>query len=408
MQDVTMTNDLKSLAEALQAFAPPTKKQTFSNEERRIITGFEEILRFVEQHHRLPVDDEGADIFERLYAVRLAQLRKHQAADALLKPLDTAGILDPDKAWSTPEAPAASTELPTTDELAAALATFDGGELTKLQHVRSAEEKQAEKRAADEIARREPCLDFEEFAPLFEQIRADLQNKTRKTIPYDDFAKIRQGDLFILRGQMAYVAHKGEEFVTNNEQGHIDARLRVIYDNKTESNLLMRSLQRALSQDETARRITKIDLGPLFGDELSEGDTVSGTIYVLRSNSQHHFVAKNRALIHKIGVTSQAKVASRIANAADQATYLLADVEVVAEYQLAGLHPNSFEKILHRVFAPAQLDITIPDRFGKPVQPREWFLVPLIAIQEVIERIQDGSITDYHYNPASARLEKNH
>lgn len=399
-----MTNDLKALAEALQAFAPPTKKQTFSNEERRIITGFEEILRFVEQHDRLPVDDEGADIFERLYAVRLGRLRKHPAADELLKPLDTHGILDPDKAWSTPDAPATSTEPPSVDELAAALAAFDGGELTRLQHVRSAEEKQAEKRAADEIARREPCLDFEEFAPLFEQIRIDLKNKTRKTIPYDDFAKIRQGDLFILNGLMAYVAHKGEEFISNADHGHTDARLRVIYDNKTESNLLMRSLQRALSQDDTSRRIIKIDLGPLFGDELSEGDTVSGTLYVLRSQSTHHFVAENRALIHKIGVTSQAKVASRIANAADQATYLLADVDLVAEYQLAGIHPNKFEKILHQIFAPAQLDITIEDRFGKPVQPREWFLVPLDVIDEAIARIQDGTITEYHYNPALAQL----
>ena len=388
-----MTEDLKSLAATLQNFAAPKKTRSYSAEERRIITGFEEIQQFVEQHNRLPQNHDGNDIFERLYAVRLQQLRKHPDTEALLLPLDIQGILDPTKNWSV------STP-PSTDELADALQAFASDDLTKLQHVRSA----AEKRAAEEIAKREPCRDFDQFAPLFDNIQHDLQTDVRKTIPYEDFAKIRQGDFFILGGQLAYVAHKDEEFP--NGHGHMDARLRVIYSNKTESNLLMRSLQRALSQDNAARRITNLDAGPLFSDELSEGDLVSGTIYVLRSNSLEKSIAQNRELIHKIGVTSKS-VASRIANAANQATYLLATVEVVAEYQLVDIHPTKFEKVLHKVFAPTQIDITIKDRFGKPVQPREWFLVPLPAIKEAIDRIIDGTITQYTYNPDLAQFQKN-
>lgn len=79
-------------------------------------------------------------------------------------------------------------------------------------------------------------------------------------------------------------------------------------------------------------------------------------------------------------------------------------MEVIATSELVGIEPVKLESIIHKVLAPAQLDITIEDRFGKPVRPREWFFVPLHVIQQIIERIQDGSITDYIYDPAQARL----
>ena len=62
------------------------------------------------------------------------------------------------------------------------------------------------------------------------------------------------------------------------------------------------------------------------------------------------------------------------------------------------------ESLFHRLFAPAQLDLTIQDRFGYPVRPREWFLVPLPVIDEAVQRLRDGSITDVVYDPKSARL----
>ncbi|MGC8603525.1 MAG: GIY-YIG nuclease family protein, partial [Desulfomonilaceae bacterium] len=62
------------------------------------------------------------------------------------------------------------------------------------------------------------------------------------------------------------------------------------------------------------------------------------------------------------------------------------------------------ENLLHRLFAPARLNITIHDRFGQPVQPEEWFLVPFFVIDEAVERIKDGSITDYVYDPETASL----
>ena len=124
---------------------------------------------------------------------------------------------------------------------------------------------------------------------------------------------------------------------------------------------------------------------------------------MLRSLSSHPFVAENRELIHKIGVTG-GKVETRIAGAEKDATYLLADVEVVATYKLHNLNRTKLENIFHRLFGAAQLDLTIADRFGHPVKPREWFLVPLHVIDEAVRRIQDGSITEVVYDPNTAQL----
>jgi hypothetical protein len=60
--------------------------------------------------------------------------------------------------------------------------------------------------------------------------------------------------------------------------------------------------------------------------------------------------------------------------------------------------------VIHRVFGATRLDIEIKDRFGQSIVPREWFLVPLFIIDEVIGRIRDGSITGFTYDPTRASL----
>ena len=274
--------------------------------------------------------------------------------------------------------------------------------ITELRHVRSS----AEKRAAEEIANRDMCENFEEFEPLFEKVQREIKDGIRQTRPFvkdAGFLKadIKQGEFFILGGQTVYVAEVGETIKAPN--GETDARLRVIYSNGTESNLLLRSLQRALYKDEAGRRITEPTAGPLFTDDEDEDDQASGTIYVLRSKSDHPTVAAHREVLHKIGVTS-GKVERRIGNAKIDPTFLMADVEIVATYELFNINRTKLENVIHRVFGPARLDIEIKDRFGKPVVPKEWFLVPRFVIDEAVERIKDGSIEGYSYDPSSASL----
>lgn len=386
--------DLDDLAAELSEFAAPDKKGGRPPRDERVIAGFEEIQRFYDQYGRAPLHGEGRDIFERLYAVRLDRLRALPDCRELLTPLDKHGLL-------TAATPLAETDGPVDiDELAAALSDMaEVDDITVLRHVRTS----ADKRAAEEIADRKPCEDFEAFKPLFEQVATELKIGLRQSqsITAGNRA-IEAGDFFILDGITLYVAEVGEPLKTT--AGEVDPRLRLIFANGTESNLLLRSLQRAFYNDPAARRLVSPESGQLsFGGELEPDDVESGTIYVLRSMSAHPYVAEHRDLIHKIGVTG-GKVETRIANAEYDSTYLLAKVEVVATYKLAGINRTRMENLFHRLFSPARLNITINDRFGHPVQPEEWFLVPMFVIDEAVERIKDGSITNYVYDPKAARL----
>ena len=81
------------LLEALGVEVPTLKTATRTPREERIIAGFEDIQRFYETHGRAPLHGEDRDIFERLYAVRLDQLRKLPEAQTLLAGLDSHGLL---------------------------------------------------------------------------------------------------------------------------------------------------------------------------------------------------------------------------------------------------------------------------------------------------------------------------
>ncbi|MDP2752545.1 MAG: GIY-YIG nuclease family protein [Rhodocyclaceae bacterium] len=386
------------LLNALGINITPLTTASRTPQEERIIAGIEDILHFRQTQGRAPLHGAGRDIFERLYAVRLDRLRKLPEGQRLLTELDIHGLL---MGTTT-----ASTNLDNLDddallaELGISNEPADQSDITVLRHVRSS----VEKRPAEQIADHTPCKDFDKFQPLFEQVEREMKAGVRITRRFGRDTSIASGNYFIVGGQLSYVAEVGAMVKI---AGHDDARLRVIYSNGTESNLLLRSLQKALYKDNTGRRLTDTNMGPLFGAQFGDmpepDDIETGTIYVLRSLSNHPFIAEHRELIHKIGVTG-GKVETRIAGAEKDATYLLADVEVVATYKLHNLNRIKLENIFHRLFGAAQLDLTIDDRFGNPVKPQEWFLVPLQVIDEAIGHIRDGSITHMIYDLEIAQL----
>lgn len=383
--------DLDALEEELADFAEPDKKGGRTSREERIIAGFEDVLKFVDEHKRLPLHGEGRDIFERLYAVRLDRLRQlPDVRDVLLK-LDRHGLLD--------DAQQVSEELDDDALLAELEGAFEPSDIETLVHV----ERPEDIKRPDEVAIRKPCTEFGKFRPLFDRVKRELKANIRKARPFELKAEIESGRYFIVHGQIAYVAAKDEVFT--NDQGRRDARLRVIFDNGTESNMLMRSLQRQLNADPAGRRISEVDVGPLFGSTSEEGDFGSGTIYVLRSNSKDPRIVEHRDVIHKIGVTAN-DVVARIAAAKTDPTFLLADVEIIATYELFNVNRVKLENLLHKIFEVARLDLEMKDRFGRPFRPREWFLVPLSIVDEAVSRVKDGTITDYIYNPKSVALVK--
>jgi hypothetical protein len=399
---MTSDSDLDELAEELSDFSPPEAKGGRPPKEERVIAGFEEVQRFFEKYGRAPQHGEDRDIFERLYAVRLDRLRELPDCRTLLTPLDHQGLLSGVIGSADPHVLRASDPLGggELDELAAELGgATSAADITVLRHVRTS----ADKRATEAIADSKRCEDFETFRPLFERVTTELKTGLRQSQPIEAGRRtIEAGDFFVLDGITLYVADVGEVLKTTAREE--DRRLRVIFANGTESNLLLRSLQRAFYNDPAARRLVSPESGQLsFGGELDADDVESGTIYVLRSLSEHPYIAQHRDLIHKIGVTGS-NVKIRVADAEHNSTYLLAKVEVVATYKLAGINRTRMEKLFHRLFSSARLNITINDRFGNPVQPEEWFLVPLFVINEAVERIKDGTITQYVYDPEAAKL----
>jgi len=363
--------------------------------EQRIIAGFEEIERFVAEHGKPPEHGESRDIFERLYAVRLDRIRESAECREALTGLDSRGLLNSGGGSIANDAEDEPDDESLLDSLGVGATPLD--DVTRLVHVRSRDEI----RAAEEIAQRNPCADFDRFKPIFERVQRELDAKERKSVKYRDNAEVIEGDLFILDGQKVIVAEVGERFVS--EYGRPDRRLRVVYDNGTENDLLVRSLQRALNKDKASRRITEMGFGSLFSELPADDDLATGYVYVLRSKSEHPFVAENRSVLHKIGVTG-GSVKRRVANAKKAPTYLLADVEIVATYKLANINRKALEALLHKFFGAARLDLELKDRFGSQVEPREWFLVPLPVIDEAIVKLKDGTIGDFRYDRESARL----
>ncbi len=341
-----ITDEDRELLGELGVETAPVQTGGRSARDQRIIAGFEEIVRFVDEHGRTPEHGETRDIFERLYAVRLDRVRESAECRAVLTGSDAHGLLGAEDGAQSSRVQETATD----EELLASLGVEadPANDVTKLVHVRPREEI----KAAEEVAQRNPCKDFDDFQPVFEKVQRELTTGKRQTLKYQDNADVKKDDLFILDGQKVIVANMDEPFVS--DYGRPDRRLRVVYDNGTESDLLVRSLQRALNKDKASRRITDPSLGPLFTDEKAEDDLATGYIYVLRSKSDNPFIAENRSVIHKIGVTG-GDVTKRIADARRDATYLLADVEIVATFKLSNINRSRLEALLHRFFAGAGL-----------------------------------------------------
>ena len=345
---------------------------------------FEELKSFIENNGSEP-DIEASNIHEAKLAARLSKLRSTPEALEALAPFDTEGLLGNEPLGEK------KTELTIDDVLSSDLLA-DDDDIFNLKHVTVGTKSQT---ASADMATRKKCMDFDSFKPLFVRIQKELDEGTLETTGINGIAEIQKGQAFILSGLIAYVAEMGEKH--ERRKGHHNARMRVVYSNGMESNLLLRSFGAALYKDKSARAIVPKDSGPLFVEEDSPLYK-TGIVYVLRSKSEEPSIVNHRDYLHKIGVTTS-DVKKRVSNAAKDATYLLADVEVVAEFTLYNMNLQATEKLLHTFFREAQADIQIPDRFGNMVKPKEWFFLPLDIIKEAIKLLRENAINNCRYDP---------
>jgi hypothetical protein len=357
------------------------KQQTYSD---RLEASFLEIIDFYNEHSRLP-SAETSDMAERKLGVRLRGILADEAKVEALKHLDEHGLLDL-------EAPPESIDEVLKDDGLGLLDDPTG--ILTIKNV----PKQV--KTAEYKARQKPCEDFDKFEPLFDTVKQELRNGVRRMKRFITEQQVAAGEFFVLRGQIVYVAERGKDYY---KHGKRDARLRVIYENGTESDLLSRALARGLYRG-GSRIVGEVDLLADERETIDTEDEASGYIYVLSSLSEDPRVA-NISSLYKIGF-STGTVEQRIKNASSDPTYLLAPVKIVATYKAYNMNTQKFENFLHRVLSDARLDITLTDKDGKNYIPSEWFIVPLGIVDQIVQMISTGDIVNYIYDPATKELKE--
>lgn len=354
---------------------PPRKRLTSSD---RLIAGFQDILDFFETHHRLP-SEEG----ERQLYHKFAGILKNEAKIERCRPYDTFGILPQKDIANEPIAEYVAIRPMTEEEQLEDILNDplladiqDGAELGIFDIPDYMRERLNARKEAEYVGKRVPCEDFERFERSFKEIHEGLKTGKYRLEKFS-VKNLKVGNFFVEDGVIGYLAAFEDEGV--NKHGDRDGRTRVIYENGTESDVKYKTITKNLS----VTGYSVVDCTEFKDDEfeqkftVNDNDVESGTVYVLRSKSTRPEIASIKDL-YKIGFTTTS-IESRIANAKKEPTYLCADVEVVATWKVYNVKSSTFEALIHKLFASAQLQITID---GK--RPKEWFIVPLQVIKEAM------------------------
>lgn len=349
--------------------------------EDRLRTAYEEIADFTRHHGRPPAKNPG-DIGEAKLAMRLKAMCENDHQRLVLEPIDDLGLL------TAPEPPATIDEA-VADDPFGLLAVDD--ELFTLRHVTKTQTMPAD------VAQRQPCEDFESFRHLFAECHADLRSGARKLLPFKNPSQIEQGRFFVQAGVLLYVAAVGER--SHDEIRKVNARTRCIFDNGTESQLLLQSLASNLYKD--GKRVTVPD-AMVFAEMGLRPGTPMASVYVLRSLSEDPQL-KALPELHKIGSTSST-AEDRVARATLDTTFLGAPVEIVEEYRMPRGAERRFEAMLHRMFASARVDAWFERHGYATTAANEWFAVPFGVIEEAVGLIESDAIVNYEYDTEQQRL----
>ena len=260
------------------------------------------------------------------------------------------------------------------------------------------------KKKADYVAQRKLCENFEAYKPLFDKVHQELKVGKRSLVKINKTATLAAGRYYYVSGQMLLLEKIGELKKSSNFLP--DARTRCIYENGTESDILLQTLRKSVVGDGYAISELQEETESQFfnNSDIASDDKVTGYIYVLSSLSDNPDI-KTEKNLYKIGFTTD-RVEDRIANAEKEPTYLMAPVKIVASYKVVNMNSQKFEDLVHQLLKPVQFQVSVFDNEGIEHQPQEWFIVPLPVVDVIIQKIMDGSIVGYTYNPQMECLEK--
>ena len=260
------------------------------------------------------------------------------------------------------------------------------------------------KKKADYVAQHKLCENFDDYKPLFARVHRELKQGLRSLVKITKTATLSEGRYYFVGGQMLLLEKIGELKKSSNFLP--DARTRCIYENGTESDILLQTLRKGVVGDGYA--VTELQSESerrFFGSsEITSEDNVTGYIYVLSSLSLDPAI-KDVKHLYKIGFSTNS-VEQRIANAENEPTYLMAPVKIQASYKVVNMNSQKFEDLIHQLLKPVQFQVSVFDDNGVEHQPQEWFVVPLPVVDVIIQKIVDGSIVGYTYNPKLECLEK--
>ena len=222
--------------------------------------------------------------------------------------------------------------------------------------------------------------DFSEYKKMFKQVQRELASGLRKFIPFKNY-NIVLHHYYLLKNQLIYIESFGEDVQKyDRNRKYDDRRVHVVYENGTENNVWYHGLGASLYG--RGKAISDIETGEV---NLTGDDYRTGYIYVLKSLSEDPQIANIKSL-YKIGFTKNS-VRQRIANAENESTYLYAPVKVVEQFQVINLDPGKLETTIHHVLEDYKLDVSIKAPNGKVITPREWFVIDLPKVEEIVNAI---------------------
>lgn len=369
--------------------------------DEHLVAKFQEISDFYKINKRLP-ESSMANISEFMLFTRLESIKNNNEQCHALVDFDEFNLLPLTHEVTVPEL--VEREINSFEDI------FDDDDFGLLgdsdQSIFNMRHIKADKRAeTDFVARRKSCKDFDKYKDLFPIVQQELNSGQRKIIEFEGTGyNIDEGSFYILNGILLYVdkvSLTSKDQVIDGVVVRKDGRTRCIFENGTESNMLYRSLAKVLSKE---GKIVS-PKGEYFSDikSINEEDESAGFIYILSSKSQDTRIQAIPNL-YKIGY-SRTPVKKRIANAANEPTYLMAPVEIVANYECYNMNTQKFENLVHTVFRDVCIDVEVADSQGNMCRPREWFSVPLEQINTAIDLIVNGQIVNYRYNSTTKKIE---
>ena len=359
-----------------------------TSEQIPLVNAFEEIVAFYEEHGRLP-DCNKESLREFQLYHRYNAICRDMGKLSFLQRYDLNNILE-DKTG----------DVATIDRLQKedvhGLLAAEPLEIFKLKHIQ-------ERLTPEYISRRKFCHDFIKHETRFKEIADDLRSRRRKLVNYtSDF--LQPGRFYVLGGIILYlesVDGNSEEYdYKSGSRVRFDGRTTIIFDNGTTSDMLFRSLDKALQKDGFA--ISERSVTDKENVSISNDDVQNGYIYILRTKNNNLTKYKN---LYKIGCTAGA-VNERIKNAVKEPTYLFSEVEVVSALRCYNIVPEELEDKMHSFFDSQRLNTEIYDKDNHLFRPREWFVVNIDSIKEAVKLILEGVQDDYYYNPTIQQIVK--